>query len=186
MLLANTVVAFSKRKYVVVVVVAADDNVDVDFADAPLLVRFTVIFPNLVVVVAVDGTTAVPVVCRFFTARAKFKLPACVFVLTLTICVGALTCVDVDNERVDPEWDEEAEDDESSAFGAPVLDTRSELDDVAATVESDEAEAEAVSAATDEADGLRMTSIDCDFSSRLSVCNTNGALLERLLLLLLA
>lgn len=86
--------------------------------------------------------------------------------------------------------EEEAEDEESSV---PVLDARSELVDVAAcailldeeTVDSDEAEAEAVSAATDEADGLRMTSMDCDFSSRLSVCNTNGALLPMLLLLLL-
>lgn len=67
MLLANTVVALAKRKYVVVVVAAETgwvvfvDNTAADVA--PLLVRFTVILPNLDVVVAVDDTTAVPVVC---------------------------------------------------------------------------------------------------------------------------
>lgn len=110
-------------------------------------------------------------------------------VLTLTVC-AALTKWPEDNECVEPDMEEEAEDEESSG---PVLDARSELMEVAAcailpddeTVDSDEAEAEAVSAATEEADGLRITSMDCDFSNRLSVWSTKGALLAMLVLLLL-
>lgn len=67
MLLANTVVALAKRKYVVVVVAAETGRVvfvaNATVDAAPLLVRFTVILPNLDAVVAADDTTAVPLVC---------------------------------------------------------------------------------------------------------------------------